>query len=55
MRARAELEHDGREVELLDGRAHGPTLRGELAQRGADEHAQALVGGADRRIGGAHA
>ena len=54
MRARTELEHHGCEVELLDRRAHGPALRREFAQRGAHEHAQALVGGADRRIGRAH-
>ena len=55
MRARAELEHHGSEVELLDGRTHRASLDREFAERRTHEHAQALVGSTDRRIGGAHA
>jgi hypothetical protein len=45
--ARTELEHHRSEVEAFDGGAHDPALVGELTERGADEHAQPLIRGAD--------
>jgi hypothetical protein len=51
MRAGAELEQDGRQVQALDRAPHGRALGGELLHGRTDEDPDALVRGLDRGRG----
>ena len=46
----AELEHHGREVERLDGPTRRAPLVCQLTKRRAHEHAESLIGRADRLL-----
>ena len=48
VRAGTQLEHDRRQPQRGDRPLHSRPLIGQLGQRGADEHAEALIGCADR-------